>query len=191
MAAKTREELIEALSALNPESEVEAAMRDRIAAFVREHANCFDRELLVGHVTGSAWIVDRGRSMTLLTHHAKRDKWLQPGGHADGDSDILRVAAREMREETGLEGQVLLGGAIFDVDAHDIPERKGVPAHVHYDIRFAFEADPEARLDVSEESHDLAWIRLDDVARHNTDESVLRMVEKTKRGLLQALPVEY
>jgi 8-oxo-dGTP pyrophosphatase MutT (NUDIX family) len=183
---KTRAELLEALQALAPHDGREAAMRDRIARFVREHEECYSRDLLVGHVTGSAWIVDRARSRTLLTHHAKLNKWLQPGGHADGDSDILRVARREMLEETGQEGRVLLGGAIFDVDAHEIPERKGVPAHVHYDIRFAFEADPEAPLLVSEESHELCWIPLDEVARHNTDESVLRMVEKTKQGALPA-----
>lgn len=178
----TREELLAALRLLVPYSPREAAMRDRIAGFVARHENCYDRSLLAGHVTGSAWIVDPLRRKTLLTHHAKLHKWLQPGGHADGDSDILRVASREMLEETGLAGVALRGGGIFDVDAHDIPERKGVPAHVHYDIRFAFEADPAHPLHVSDESHELAWIELDRVASLNTDESVLRMVEKTLAG---------
>jgi 8-oxo-dGTP pyrophosphatase MutT (NUDIX family) len=179
---KTREDLIEALRNFQPSTAREAEMRERIAKFVAAHDNCYSRELLTGHVTGSAWIVDPRRTMTLLTHHAKLNLWLQPGGHADGDPDVLSVAEREMREETGLTGRVLLAGAIFDVDAHDIPERKGVPAHVHYDIRFAFEADPSLPLNVSDESHDLAWVPLLEVAGRNTDESVLRMVEKTLAG---------
>lgn len=179
---KTREDLLAGLRRHVPFSPREAAMRDRIAEFVSQHENCYDRALLAGHVTGSAWIVDPLRRRTLLTHHAKLHKWLQPGGHADGDSDILRVASREMLEETGLAGRTLLEGAIFDLDAHDIPERKGVPAHVHYDIRFAFEADPSLPLLLSDESHELAWIELDRVASLNTDESVMRMVEKTRAG---------
>src|ERR1017187_5220435 len=70
--------------------------------FVEEHADCFSRKQLSGHLTGSAWIVDAGRTRTLLTHHRKLDKWLQLGGHADGDPDLRAVALREAREESGL-----------------------------------------------------------------------------------------
>lgn len=165
----------------------EEAMRQRILTFVRAHPDCFERSLLAGHVTGSAWIINPERTMTLLTHHAKLDKWLQPGGHADGDPDVLAVARREMEEESGLRGEVLLGGAIFDVDAHDIPARGETPAHVHYDVRFAFEADPQMPLRVSDESHALAWVPLDAVADLATDGSVLRMVAKTRKIPFQNL----
>ena len=151
-----------------------------ISAFVEEQSDCFERSLLVGHVTGSAWVLDEERECALLIHHAKLDKWLQPGGHCDGDVNVLRVAAREVEEEAGLAAIVpLLSGTIFDVDAHDIPARKNEPAHVHYDIRYVFEASRSAPLRISAESKDLRWVALGRIAELNTDESVMRMVTKT------------
>jgi len=153
-------------------------MLARLLSFVEAHQNCFDRSLLIGHVTASAWVVNPERTHVLLLHHGKLDKWLQPGGHCDGDADVLAVARREVSEETGLHPAVV-SGEIFDVDAHEIPERKGVPAHVHYDVRFLLEIGLEHQPVVSEESHDVRWVELSQVASRNTDESVLRMVAKT------------
>ena len=162
-----------------PYDDHEAAMLRGIVEFVERHEDCFERTLLVGHVTGSAWVVDHERTHALLTHHAKLDKWLQMGGHCDGDSDVLRVALREVEEESGLtEVETLLGGAIFDVDAHEIPARGDTPAHIHHDIRFLFAADRALPLRISDESHDLRWVRLEEIPTLNTDESVLRMLRK-------------
>jgi 8-oxo-dGTP pyrophosphatase MutT (NUDIX family) len=178
---KTRAGLIEALGRHQPFNAHEARMLERVLAFVSDHADCFERTLAVGHVTGSAWIVDAARVRALLTHHAKLGLWLQPGGHCDGDTAVRRVAMREAEEETGLkELTPLLGGAIFDVDAHEIPARRAESAHVHYDVRFAFEADTALPLRISEESKDLRWVPLDGIAGLNTDESVMRMVSKTR-----------
>ena len=181
----TRPALIEALARHQPFNEHEARMLARVQAFVCDHAGCFERSLAAGHLTGSAWIVDAECTHALLTHHAKLGLWLQPGGHCDGDADVRRVAMREAQEETGLSEFVpLLEGVIFDVDAHELPARKGELAHVHYDVRFAFEADRSIPLQISAESRDLRWVPLDGIAGLNTDESVMRMVSKTR--LLEA-----
>lgn len=158
-------------------------MLSEIRAFVSSNEHCFARTLKIGHVTGSAWVLNESKTHVLLTHHAQLGKWLQPGGHCDGDPDVAEVALREAQEESGLASVRLAGNAaIFDVDAHRIPARGDEPAHVHYDIRFLAIASMDEPLIVSEESHELAWVRLDDVASLNTDASVLRMVERT-RGL--------
>ena len=157
----------------------ESAMTAAIIRFVEEHADCFLRSCLTGHLTGSAWIVDPARTRTLLTHHRKLGKWLQLGGHADGETDLLAVALREAREESGLTRLRPAATAPFDVDRHEIPERKGVPAHWHLDLRFLVEGDPAEPLVVSDESHDLAWVDLKRVATLNPEESMLRMVRKT------------
>lgn len=170
--------LLERYEALSP---VDDEARRRIEAFVRAHADCFERTLVVGHVTGSAWIVDAARTRCLLTHHRKLDRWLQLGGHADGDPDILEVAMREAREESGLASLRPVGSSIFDCDVHPIPARKGEPEHFHYDVRFLLEADADEPLVVSAESKDLAWVALAEVARLEADESVMRMVAKTRR----------
>jgi 8-oxo-dGTP pyrophosphatase MutT (NUDIX family) len=125
--------------------------------------------------------VDRERGCVLLTHHRKLDKWLQPGGHADGDPDILRVALREVREESGLEAIRAVSEGIFDLDIHTIPDRGREREHLHYDVRFRVEADRDAPLALSEESRSLAWVRLDGVARLNPEKSMSRMVAKTRR----------
>lgn len=175
-----RERLLESLRNHQPFNLREAEMQARITGFVSAHEDCFERSLLVGHITASAWVVSPDFSRVLLTHHAKLNMWLQMGGHTDGDSNTLASAIREAREESGLHDFVpLLGGEIFDVDAHDIPERKNEPAHVHYDIRYALQADPAVPLVITEESKALEWVPLQEVAQLNTDQSVLRLVEKT------------
>ncbi len=174
-----RAPLIAALDRHTPFNAHEAAMLKRILDFVRTHEDCFERSQQSGHVTGSAWIVDTKRTHALLTHHAKLNKWLQPGGHCDGDGDVARVALREAWEETGLTGLRLWSDEIFDVDAHTIPARGSEPKHIHYDIRYLIEAPSDLPLTVSNESHDLAWIRLVEVPDLDTDASVLRLVART------------
>lgn len=148
--------------------------------FVEEHENCFLRSCVPGHLTGSAWIVDASRTRTLLTHHHKLDKWLQLGGHADGETDLLGVALREAREESGLTRLTVVSPVVFDVDRHLIPARKSEPAHYHYDLRFMIEADPAEPLVVSNESKDLAWVEVSRVTALNPEESMARMVRKTQ-----------
>ena len=99
----------------------EAIFTEQITEFVQENPDCFERSLLIGHVTGSAWIVDKSRQFTLLTHHRKLDEWFQTGGHCDGDSDVLTVALKEAQEETGLSDIQILNSDIFDIDIHEIP----------------------------------------------------------------------
>ncbi len=158
----------------------EAAMVADTIRFVEAQEDCLLRSCALGHLTGSAWIVDPARTRTLLTHHRKLDKWLQLGGHADGDPELPAVALREAREESGLTRLRAVTAEIFDVDRHRIPERKNEPAHYHYDLRFMFEADPIEPLAISDESHDLAWVDLAQVTVLNAEESMARMVRKTR-----------
>src|SRR3546814_21064486 len=95
----------------------------------------FKRERLEGHFTASAWVVAVDGKRTLLTHHRKLGLWLQPGGHADGDTELPRAALKEAEEETGLPGLRIEPG-IFDLDRHWIPETKGVPAPWHNDVGY-------------------------------------------------------
>ena len=141
--------------------------------------NAFQRTHLPGHITGSAWILNKTYTKTLLVHHAKLNKWVQPGGHADGDENILAVALREAEEETGVK-TFNVKENIFDIDIHTIPLRKEFPQHDHYDIRFLLIANEQDEIIVSEESHDVKWVALDDLEQFTIERSVLRMKEKLR-----------
>ncbi len=157
-------------------------MVERTIAFIQQHENCFDRQLHAGHVTGSSWVVNPARSHTLLLHHRKLDRWLQPGGHADGDPDMLRVVLKETAEETGipLEQIHLVNDDLFDVDIHTIHPSPHDHRHVHFDIRFLVEIDDRIPLPGNNESFDVRWVPLHEVTHYNNALSLLRMVNKTR-----------
>mgnify|MGYP001281181270 CR=1 FL=1 len=158
--------------------EDEAETVARFREFVSVHPDCFERTLVIGHITGSAWILDASGERVLLTHHRKLNRWLQPGGHADGDPDVLAVALREAWEETGLESLVAINGEIFDLDIHTIPTRGEEADHLHYDVRFLLRDTSAGAWVISEESHALAWVALVDLEDYTTEASMRRMREK-------------
>ncbi len=147
-------------------------------AFLHARSDAFERTCPPGHFTGSAWLVSADGRRVLLTHHRKLKLWLQPGGHADGDPDLRRVALREAEEETGLRG-LHIEPDIFDIDRHRIPARPGEPGHWHYDVRYVVRAGEDERFVVSEESHALAWCDVREIAADGSaDASVRRMARK-------------
>lgn len=164
----------------------ERATVERYLDFVRREPRCFERDCWAGHVTGSAWLVDRTGTRVLLTHHRKLDRWLQLGGHSDGDHDSLRVACREAQEESGLD-VVPISVELFDVDIHMIPPRGNDPEHLHYDARFLLTTRDDA-FRVSEESTALRWVKIDELARLTTEPSMLRMARKWFRHTSKGLP---
>lgn len=137
----------------------------------------FLRERLAGHFTGSAWLVSGDGRRTLLTHHRKLDRWLQPGGHADGDMDLAAVALREAQEESGLP-ELQVDPAIFDLDRHWIPDHGSVPGHWHYDVRFVVRATGSERFTVSAESHALAWRDIAELADDAAIDASLRRMAR-------------
>jgi 8-oxo-dGTP pyrophosphatase MutT (NUDIX family) len=162
---------------------------DHVRQFVRAHDDCFERSCREGHVTGSAWILSPDLRQVLLAHHRKLDRWLQLGGHADGQSDPLEVALREAREESGLlrftpvPGVRSAHGAPtlpLDVDVHLIPARGDEPAHLHHDVRYLLIATPGQELVLSDESNELRWVERALLASFVDEESLLRMERKTR-----------
>ncbi len=145
-----------------------------------EHS--FLREAREAHFTGSAWLVSADGERVLLTHHRKLGRWLQLGGHADGDTDLARVALREAEEESGLGGLDVLP-ALFDLDRHRIPARGDEPEHWHYDVRYVVRCGANEDFVVSEESHALAWRNIREIADDSgSDTSLRRMARKWLRN---------
>lgn len=155
-------------------------IRSRFEEFANSSPHVFERAHPPGHFTASCWLLSPDRRRVLLTQHKKLGRWLQLGGHADGDPDLVAVALREAQEESGLTclDADRIDPAIFDLDAHEIPARANEPAHIHWDVRFVIYASSE-QFNVSHESDALAWVEIAELAeQENVDPSLQRMARK-------------
>ena len=149
--------------------------------FYKTERSVFSKSNKKGHFTGSGWIVSPDKRKILMTHHKIINKWLQLGGHADGEGDLLKEALRESIEESGFREFKVLNETIFDLDIHKIPKTDSEISHFHYDVRFLLEADlSKESIVVSNESYDVAWIPIEGVLELNPETSIRRMIEKTK-----------
>lgn len=165
------------VQSLAVESDEQAELKQRILDFCAEHPDALYRTCLDGHLTGSALVVDPSRDATLLIHHAKLDRWLQPGGHVDGNGDLAASALREAQEEVGIEGLEVCEPAI-DLDIHAIPERGDEPAHLHLDVRFLVIAPSDAAATINHESLDARWVSTHDTEQLIASEELRRLVDK-------------
>lgn len=172
----------------------EQPLVERFLAFATAHADCLLRSCVPGHLTASAWILSADGQQALLLHHRKLGRWLQPGGHCDGEPEVLQVALREAREESGLRDFVVLSPEAsrvvpLDLDIHAIPARPprppapGEPEHLHYDVRFLLQALPGQSLCLSDESHALRWFAPAEWEAVTQEPSVLRLAAKAQEWL--------
>lgn len=162
----------------------DAEIAGRVAGFVLTHPDCFERSCREGHITASAWILSPDHRQVLLTHHRKLDRWLQLGGHCDGERDPREAALREAREESGLERFRFLPDAAdplpLDLDIHLIPAHGSDPAHLHLDVRFLLVAEPGQTLRASDESNALQWFERGRLSDSIDEESLLRLERRAR-----------
>lgn len=159
------------------------ANRARILAFVDEHPDALHRSCLEGHLTGSAAVVDADSGRLLLLFHTKVQRWLQPGGHADGDANLAAVACREAEEETGIAGLTVVTPAI-DLDVHVFHNQTSPePDHLHLDVRHLVLAPPGAVPVGNHESQGLAWVASEDLPGYDVDEGTLRLASAASAAL--------
>ncbi len=165
-------------AALDPGAE---ELRARVLGLCDGPADPLDRASLPDHLTASAVVVAPGRG-ALLLRHRKLGLWLQPGGHVDGDGNLLAAACREAEEETGIAGLMPVLPAI-DVDVHDVPYPDG-SFHIHHDLRFLLLAPEGAEARINEESTGSRWVgTITDLDAADADASTRRLVH---RGLAVA-----
>jgi 8-oxo-dGTP pyrophosphatase MutT (NUDIX family) len=156
----------------------EASCRQRMLELLDTRADCFRRDAFPAHFTGSALVVSADGSQALLHHHRKLDRWLQFGGHCDGEENVLAVARREALEESGIDGLVVASARPFDLDIHEIPAHGNEPGHFHYDVRYVLIAPETATVQTSAESKELRWFTYSHLQDWDLDPGLRRLVKK-------------
>ncbi len=174
----TKNNLQELLFNYAPTDSQERIFKNEMLTFLYHNKNCFERTLEIGHFTASSWLLNKNTDKALLMHHAKLNRWLQLGGHADGNSDLLAVAIRETQEESGIIHIEPISNSIFDIDVHVIPATKKEKEHTHYDVRFLLQVMSHEAIVQNEESHELRWIHKNGTNLPPVGPSIMRMFTK-------------
>lgn len=162
---------------------------NRFRSLLLETDAPFSRDQVPGHFTGSCFVLNPSQSEILLLHHKKLKKWLQMGGHCDGEIELSLVALREAKEESGSNDITLLLSSVVDLDIHKIPERKNEPEHYHYDLRFLAVCNSPNNIQMAEEeSTALQWFSWDKAFEIAEEPSMHRVFKKVEflqsKGLL-------
>ncbi len=182
-----RQPLLDLLQRYREAFPAEDAVVERFVGFVTAHEECLLRSCVPGHLTASAWILSSDHRRFLLTHHRKLGRWLQLGGHVDGEPEVHRAALREAREESGIGGFELVGlqGEVvpLDLDVHRIPAIGEEPEHLHYDVRFLLVSEPGRLAKSSAESLELRWFESGDLESVPYEESLYRLAQKAASRL--------
>ena len=184
--------IIEEIKKYRPCNAQEQRDQALILDFLEKNGDAFLRSNLLAHMTASSWIVNPERTKTLMVYHNLYDSWSWTGGHADGETDLLSVALREAREETGIEHVRPLSPEIFSlevltVDGH---EKRGeyVPSHLHMNVTYLLEAEESDTLHVCrEENSGVAWFTLEEALKASSEPWFVERIYKKLNGKLAEL----
>ena len=182
--------IIDQIKKYAPCCEQEARDKKVILDYLANNPGAFFRSDLIAHMTASSWIVNAERTKVVMVYHRIYDSWSWTGGHADGEEDLLAVALRECREETGVlhvrpVTEEIYSLEIMTVEGH---EKRGqyVPSHLHLNLTYLLEADERDALQVCEaENSGVRWFSLEESL---TAPSEPWMVERIYRKLNGKLP---
>ncbi len=191
MSAKNRQELLNEIAAYVPVNKQEERDKNLIFQWIEQQEDAFSRDNVVAHVTASAWVVNKDRSKVLMVYHNIYNSWSWLGGHADGETDLLSVAIREVKEEAGIIHVRPVSENIFSlesltVDGH-VKKGKYVSSHLHLNITYLLEVDSEEDVRIkTDENSGVAWFTPEEALEKSTEPWFVeriygKLVEKVKR----------
>ena len=169
-----RKELISKIKKYQPFNEQEEMDKALILNWIETQENAFSRENAVAHMTASAWVVNKERSKVLMIYHNIYNSWSWLGGHADGETDLLAVAVREVKEEAGITNVRPVSDEIFSlesltVDGH-VKKGRYVSSHLHLNVTYLLEADSEEAVSVkADENSGVAWFTPGEALKKSTE----------------------
>ena len=170
----TRQELVNQIENYKSFNEQEEMDRQLILNWIKNNDNAFSRENTVAHMTASAWVVNKDRSQVLMVYHNIYNSWSWLGGHADGETDLLQVAIREVKEEAGISNVWPVSEEIFSlesltVDGH-VKKGRYVSSHLHLNVSYLLEADSEEAVSIkADENSGVAWFSQEEARKKSTE----------------------
>lgn len=167
------ERVIDHLAHYVSDDPAQADVRDSMLEFARSHPDALERTCVPGHFTASALVVERGTDRFVVLHHTKLSRWLQPGGHVDGSSNMPASALREAAEETGIGG-LAVALPVVDLDIHRVAPPAEAP-HDHLDLRFLVLAPNGSEPVGNHESTAIRWVTVADLDDLGADDGLRRL----------------
>ena len=185
----TRQKLIASIEQYQPYNEQEEMDKPLILEWIKNNDNAFLRENIVAHMTASAWVVNADRSKVLMVYHNIYNSWSWLGGHADGETDLLSVAVREVKEEASISNVTPVSEDIFSLESLTVDGHwkngKYVSSHLHFNVTYLLEADSEEAVSIkADENSGVAWFTPEEALAKSTEpwfvEHVYaKLIEKT------------
>ena len=172
-----------------PYNHEEAKDKEIILKYMDTFSDVLTRNNEIGHMTSSCWIVNKEKTKVLMAYHNIYDSWAWTGGHADGDSDLLHVALKEAKEETGLKKVEPLLDEVFSievigVDGH-MKRGKYVASHMHLNVTYLLCADENETTHIKEdENSDVKWFELDEAIRASNEPYMKKIYKKLNEKLI-------
>lgn len=176
-------DLKEQIENYKPYNEQEEKDKEIMLKYINTFDDVLTRNNEFGHFTASSWAVNKERTKILMIYHNIYKSWAWTGGHADGESDLLGVAIRELKEETGVKNIKVLSDDIFSleiicVNGH-VKRGKYVSSHVHLNLTYLLEVDESDILQIKDdENSGVKWVNIEEVEKVSNEEWIVENVYK-------------
>lgn len=179
---------IKSIQNYKPYNEQESRDKELILSCLNNFSDILTRENTVAHITSSGYIVNKNRDKTLMIFHKIYNSWSWTGGHADGYSDLLKVAIKEAKEETGLKNVIpisedILSLDVLTVDGH-VKKGNYISSHLHLSVAYLLEADEDEELIINEdETKGVMWIPINEVDKYSTEPYMIEVYKKFNKKI--------
>ncbi len=183
--------LKENIKNFKPYNEQEEVEKRIMSNYLNDFDDTLTRQNEYGHFTSSAFVLNKQRTKILMIYHKIYNSWAWVGGHSDGDSDLLYVAIKEAKEETGIKNVVPIFNNIYSIEIINVNghEKKGkyVGSHVHLNVTYLLEADENEEIHIKEdENSGVKWVPINEILNTTSEQWVrdrvyAKIIDKMKK----------